>query len=239
MNIRYEFLFDGGRAEQIDLEFNPHDMRLVPPAVQQPLPWTALTFHQCEGCPLSSTMHAVCPVARNLSPVVPLFKDDFSYAPVRTRVIVGDRIIEKKGALENGVSSLMGLIMATSGCPVLDFFRPMAFTHLPFANENETIMRAVSMYLMAQSIRAAQGKKPVWNIRKLADIYAKVSRINQAFSERIRSIQGKDANVNAVISLDLFAQFSMFALPDNWIEKVQGYFGAYLDEPAGPDPAKT
>jgi hypothetical protein len=40
--------------------------------------------------------------------------------------------------------------VATSGCRYTAYFKPMARFHLPFANEEETAYRAISMYLLSQ-----------------------------------------------------------------------------------------
>jgi hypothetical protein len=125
--------------------------------------------------------------------------------------------------------------MATSGCPVLEVLKPMAATHLPFATEDETVLRAVSMYLTGQAVRAAKGLRPDWDIQNLTTLYARINKLNAAFVERIRHMQGMDANVNALISLDLFAQFGLLTLPGSWAEQVEGFFSAYLpgNAPAG------
>ena len=119
--------------------------------------------------------------------------------------------------------------MATSGCPVLDVLRPMAFTHLPFANENETIFRAVSSYMTAQAIKVSQEQKPDWGIENVARMYMGISKLNADFTKRLRGLHSKDTVVSAVITLDLFAQMSTFSLPNEWLKQVKGFFTAYLE----------
>jgi len=50
--------------------------------------------------------------------------------------------------LHVALSSLIGLYMATGGCPVMERLKPMARFHLPFADEEETMFRAMSAYLL-------------------------------------------------------------------------------------------
>jgi hypothetical protein len=229
MKISYSFIFDSGRTEKFDLTFNDTNMTLEPDDKISNEPWMHLEHHQCPNCLLNATSHPLCPVARNLSRVLLRFREDLSYTKVKVLVTTENRNVEKGCSLESGVSSIMGLIMATSDCPDLDHFRPMAFTHLPFANDNETIIRAVSTYLMAQYIRSTMGKSPDWDVKAMAQQYSRVNKMNAAFADRIRSIPGRDANVTAVISLDLFAQIGSFSLPDDWVSLVKGYFKAYLE----------
>ncbi len=68
--------------------------------------------------------------------------------------------IQKRTTLQDAVGSLMGVLSATSGCPRFSFLEPMAGFHLPFANEQETIYRAVSTYLLAQFLVGQHGGKP-------------------------------------------------------------------------------
>jgi len=228
MEYTYEFSFENGRKESFILSISDDTLQLAPLPVDSEEEWIRLTYHQCSVCTLSPREHTCCPVAKNLSHILYRFKNDYSYETVTTRVMTKDRVTEKTGSLEVCVCSIMGLIMATSGCPVLDILRPMAYTHLPFANEDETIFRAVSTYLTAQAIKVSQGLKPDWEISNVAGIYSGISRLNADFAERVRGLQGKDANINAVVTLDLFAQLGTITLPTEWLERVKGFFAPYL-----------
>jgi len=228
MQIKYEYFFEDNRIESFDLNLNDSDLRLEPLPVNEKDSWIRLGFHQCEDCPLDKTTHKYCPVARNLLYVLMRFKDNFSYDEVLTRVTTGNRCVEKENSLQQGLSPLIGLIMATSGCPILDRFRPMVFTHLPFADENETIYRAVSAYLLAQYLREKAGKEADWKLEKFQDMYSRVEKINNSFFKRFRVIEGKDANVNALIILDIFAKLGSFS--DSWLEFAEPLFSAFLDD---------
>jgi len=230
MKFDYEFLFDDGRKECFHLTISDRTLTLDPLPLDYDAEWIRLGCHQCPGCSLAAAQHPYCPVARNLAQVLPKFVNDLSYTTVLARVTTANRVMEKKGPLETCVSSIMGLIMATSGCPVLDVLKPMAFTHLPFANEDETMFRAVSSYLIGQYIRMLNGMKPDWDVKNLGALYKGISALNAEFTERLRSMKGKDANVTALISLDLFAQFGTFALPETWAGSVREFFSAYLRE---------
>ena len=58
---------------------------------------------------------------------------------------------------KEGISSLMGLVSAASGCPHTSALRPMARFHLPLARNEETVHRATSMYLLAQFFLKKEG----------------------------------------------------------------------------------
>jgi hypothetical protein len=229
MRFTYDFFFENDRVETFDLSLDDC-LDLEPLPSIKPPPWTRLTNRQCPGCPLREDESPHCPVARNLAIVIDRFKDDISYTKVKTRVTTDARISEKKGSLQECLSPLMGLIMATSGCPALEKLKPMAFTHLPFANDEETIFRAACTYLLGQYIRDSHGLAADWKLERFTAMYQTISNINSSFSERLREIIGRDANINALIILDTFAQTGCYAAIDDWIAKIEKYFKAYLTD---------
>ncbi len=114
MKIIYEFFFENERFEVFDLTFRKSDLSLQPFPVENDQPWTKLEFNRCGVCTLKATEHKYCPVARNLSYVLLQFKNDYSYEKVRVKVTSEQRVNEKETSLQDGISPLMGLIMATS-----------------------------------------------------------------------------------------------------------------------------
>lgn len=230
MKIKYEFFFENKRFEVFALKFKKSDLSLQSFPVVNIEPWTELEFHQCRVCTLKATEHKYCPVARNLSYVLLQFKDDYSHKKVRIKVTSEQRVTEKETSLQDGISPLMGLIMATSGCPTLDKFKPMALMHLPFSNKEETIFRAVSTYLTTQYVRKMRGLIPDWELTNFKNMYVKVKQLNSDFAKRLREMKGKDANINALIRLDMFAQAGIFASSGDWIKHLESIFSAHLDE---------
>ncbi|MBN1982130.1 MAG: hypothetical protein JW795_11400 [Chitinivibrionales bacterium] len=230
MKITYAFHFENNRTETFDLVFDKTNLSLTPFPAQASEPWTQLKCKQCKVCTLKTSEHEHCPAAKNLSYILVHFKNDISYEKVHVQVITANRITEKFATMEQGVGSLMGLIMATSGCPILDKFKPMAFIHLPFSDEIETIYRAVSMYLTAQYVRSKNNLQPDWELKYFKQMYSTVNQVNIDFSERLREIKGKDANINGLIFLDIFAQTAAFEFSDSWMKKIEPYFKAYLSE---------
>jgi hypothetical protein len=230
MKIKYEFFFENKRFEAFDLIFKESDLSLQSFPVENTEPWTELEFNQCRVCTLKATEHKYCPVACNLSYVLLQFKDDPSHEKVRVKVTSEQRVTEKEASLQEGISPLMGLIMATSGCPILDEFKPMAFMHLPFSSKDEMIFRAVSTYLTAQYVREMNGLTPDWKLINFKDMYAKVKQLNSDFAKRLQEIKGKDANINALIRLDMFAQAGVFSSSKDWIKRLESIFSAYLDK---------
>lgn len=231
--IRYRFQADDGTEAEFSVELDPESLQLREPAPDLPN-WTRLDFHQCPICPLDSDKTLYCPAAAHLHRLVLTFNHLVSYSRGRVEVITTERTSIQEVSMQQGIGTLMGLIMATSGCPVLVFFRPMARFHLPFASQDETVFRAVSTYLLADHFRVrTTGGEPDRDLEGLSKIYAEVHSLNAAMIKRMRAASRTDLSVNAVVHLDMFAlmlplQVSMHLAP------VQKYFEPYLASLAGP-----
>ena len=150
----------------------------------------------------------------NLSELVGTFKDFTSYVDTKVVVKAPERTYEEDTTLQQGLSSIVGLYMVTSNCPIMDQLRPMVRFHLPFATSEETLYRAVSMYLTKQYFAMRRGETPDWELEKLAQIYSAISVVNAGMSRRLRQASTKDANVNALIILSAFGDTVGVSLKD-------------------------
>jgi len=157
---------------------------------------------------------------------VEIFHEHNSYDDVTVEVIDSRRQYLKDTSLQDGLGSLVGIIMVTAGCPVLAPLRPMVRYHLPFATLEETEFRMISMYLVAQYLRQKDGKEPDWSLEGLQEIYDRVRDVNQCFAKRIRSASKNDAGVNAIIILDCFAKAIPFAIR-TLMKDYEKYFDSY------------
>jgi hypothetical protein len=138
--------------------------------------------------------------------IVKIFHEHYSCDEVTVEVVDSRRRYIKDTSLQEGLGSLTGIIMVTSGCPVLAPLRPMVRFHLPFASMEETEFRMISMYLVAQYMRGKKGKQPDWTLGGLQAIYDRVQNVNHYFANRIREASEKDASINAIVILDCFAK---------------------------------
>ena len=76
----------------------------------------------------------------------------------------------------------------------------MARFHSPFADEQETLYRVLSMFTV-QSLFA--GRNP--DFADLSAVMVAVGDVNASMADRVRSGFDKDAMVNAIVILDFFA----------------------------------
>ncbi len=228
IRISYSYQFKAGAPVQFNLRLNPQDLGLMLEKRSEAPPWTLLNHKKCENCPLDEKEHAHCPIALNFADIAEPFKDMLSHEMATVTVRTDERTFSKELMIQHGLSPLVGIIMTTSGCPVMEHLKPMVRFHLPFASLDETVFRMVSMYLVVQYFRHQDGKPAEWNLEGLMQAYARVSIVNRDFAVRLRDAAKKDANINALVNLDCFAAMMPFAAEET-LRNLKPYFRAYLN----------
>lgn len=198
MQIDYRFLFDDGRDLSFVVDLDRHfDTRLSRDSAPA---WTRLGNCRCPNCPLDAAVYSHCPAALDLDKVVSSFQRIPSSLKVNVQVMAPDREYAKRAPVEEGVRSLIGLIMATSACPVFQELKPNARTHLPFASREEMVLRLASLYLMKQYLVWRDGKEPDWDLRGVVNEHQELQKVNQAFWQRLMTAYESDANSKALLS---------------------------------------
>jgi len=142
--------------------------------------------------------------------------------------MTGEREIRVTTTAQRATSALLGLISATSGCPYTVYLKPMARFHLPFASEEETIYRAVSMYLLARYFQQGESGTLDVHLDGLTSIYRNLQIVNAATARRLRAAAREgDTAVNAIILLDLYAKALPAVIADS-VDEVRYLFRDYL-----------
>jgi len=191
--------------------------------------WTRLDVEQCACCPLSDES-VRCPAAVSVSGLMDHFGSLLSFDEVEATVETSERTIQATVPAQKVLSSLLGLILGTSGCPILAKFMPMARYHLPFATTGETTMRSVGSYLIAQYLVHQDGGEADWSLSGLKAFYEDIHTINCAMVARLRGHFDGDAGVNAVAILDLFAHYLPMAV-DEQLAELRPLFDAFESRP--------
>ncbi|MCI0472612.1 MAG: hypothetical protein L0Y76_03415, partial [Ignavibacteria bacterium] len=217
-NVQYCFTMTDGSREVFDLNIDARTIHMIVDIPDNPPFWTKLDYHQCPGCPFLKTERSLCPLSVNLVDAVKRFERIISFEKLHVDVITQERIYSKDTTAHEGLSSMMGLIIASSECPFTDFFKPMARFHLPFAGYEETIFRAISTYLLSLYFKNSKNES-VDEMTGLSEIYQSIEELNNSVSKRLRAASKKDSTVNALIHLDVFAKFMAFPIEYN-LEKI-------------------
>lgn len=227
IRFRYTFKFENGTSKTFEIVLDNTTLELVPEKDIPKPEWAKLSFFPCEHCPLAPDTE-YCPVAVNLSHIVSEFQDSVSYEKTQVTVETPERTYFKETTLQKGLSSIIGVYMVTSNCPVMDKLRPMVRFHLPFATPTETMFRTVSTYLTGQFVAMREGKKPDWELHKLVEMYKDVSAVNKGISHRISNASLKDANVNAVIILHSLGDAVPYFI-ENGLAEIKHLFGIFTE----------
>lgn len=197
MQIEYLFEFPNAPVAsfKVDLE-RKTDPRRIPMLPE----WTKLGYQQCQTCPLNPQQHSHCPAALDVHSILGPLQPIAAHSRLDVRVITPQREYAKRVTVEEAVRSLMGLVMATSACPVFGVLKPVARNHLPFASMEEQALRTVSFYLMQQYFAVHEGKTPDWALTQLIRQFKTIQMVNHAFWQRITGHVQNDANARALLS---------------------------------------
>jgi len=230
LSYHYTFTFPDGRVKEFDVKLDAETLALI--HQKDPLypQWAKLAYHQCPVCPFTPVTHEYCPVAVALEELIDFFKDSISYEKVDVKIGTESRTYARHSPLQKGVSSLLGIYMVTTGCPIMEKLKPMVRFHLPFASPEETTYRVISMYLFAQYFRYQEGKAPDWDLENLVKIYNDIKIVNQSFFERLSALQIQDASLNALAILQNFANYVTFSIDDDMLRKIRSLFDAYVGD---------
>ncbi|PTQ90431.1 DUF6901 family protein [Agitococcus lubricus] len=221
MMIHYNFDFENGQQLkfQVDLDRQydfKQDLSMAPD-------WTKLENNKCQNCPLKSQQYSHCPAALDLDKVMADFQKIPASTKVYVKVTTTEREYAKRVTLEEGVRALMGLIMATSACPIFSTLKPNARHHLPFASKEEFILRSASLYLMHQYLIARDGGEADWELKGLIKTNEQLQLVNHAFWQRTMTAFQSDANSKALLSFFTLSS-NMSASLQSQLSKMKSVF---------------
>jgi hypothetical protein len=225
--ITYRFVLPDNHVEKFNLIFDAKTIEIVTTKQTNPPYWADLAYHQCPHCPLTPESHPLCPVALNLSTVITRFDRIMSFEQIDVKVISNERQVLLTTSAQEGISSVMGLLIAGSSCPLTHFFKPMARFHLPFANKDETIWRAAATFLLARYFTRKGLQAEDMALDKLIKIYDDIAILNDYVVERLRAATSRDSAVNALVHLDVYAKFLVPPLTDA-LDQIKPIFKPFL-----------
>jgi len=226
--IIYRFKFQDKPEKEFVVNIEPKTFGLIRTSDVPPADWTRLERFACRDCPIANSEYEFCPIAVNLMDIIEFFSEIRSYEKVLIDVTTSNRTYSKDSSVQQGVSSIIGIVMVTSGCPVLGKLRPMARFHLPFADLEETQVRIFSFYLLAQYLRMKKVGQGDWKMDELGELYSRIGDINVNIAKKIANLEKEDASINAVVVLDNFAQGVGLSIDDN-LEMIEPYLKEFIE----------
>ena len=117
IRITYRIGLNEKTTEVFDFDLDSESFEMISQPIANPPPWTELAFKQCSHCPLNVEEHPHCPMALQLHNVIERFHATRSIDEVKLEVITEERTVIKKTAIQHVLSSMLGLISPSCGCP--------------------------------------------------------------------------------------------------------------------------
>lgn len=229
--ITYVLEFDEIPDVEFAMEFDEETMSLIASDKTDLPDWAQIEFYQCHHCPLDAKASPWCPAAAGITSIAEKIGNLASYESLVLRVVTPDREVRQRTTIGNAFSSLMGLVLATSGCPYTAYFKPMARFHLPLSTNEETIYRSASMYLLAQYFRSRQDETVDLELKGLRRIYEDIQIVNKNFANRLKN-SGVIEETNAIALLDMYAQVVPVVI-DESLEEFAALFEPYMELSSG------
>lgn len=230
VNIVYRIKLSDKLTEEFDYEMDAETFGIIsaPKSGKLP-PWTELGFKQCPNCPLKPEDHPHCPIAVQLHNIVDRFHTTRSIDEVLLEVTTEQRTVTKATALQDAISSMLGLVFPVSGCPMTAGMKPLARFHVPLASEEETVFNVAGMYLLAQYFVNLKNKSGVLSFDGLIRLYNDLHIVNKSVASRLQAVTSSDSIKNAITLLDMYSSLMPMLLQDQLVE-IRRFFNAYLPE---------
>jgi len=223
LTITYRFDLPDGSAKTLEFAFDAVDFKMLKAPPDPPPFWTELAFSRCANCPLDERLNPHCPAALQLASALEPLSALVSFDTVGVTVTQAERTAYAQTSAQQAMSSVIGLVMATSGCPWTDHLRPMARFHLPFANEAETVYRSIGMFLVA---RAIAGSEESQGFAALVALYENLHVVNRDMSRRLGAAARTDPARNAMALLDAYTTLLPAAL-ERSLDELSPLFDAW------------
>lgn len=226
MYFNYTFKLNNGEEKKINVKLD-NELNLIEKKRENYPEWVEMKNFRCKNCKLDENRR-ICPVASNLLEIIEEFKEIYSYEEAEIIIETPERTYFKKTSVQSGIGSLMGIYMVTCGCPTLEKLKPMVKFHLPFATIEETMYRAVSMFMTAQLLRKEKGLSAEFDLKEIIEIYSEIEKVNINFAKKLNEMNMSDASINAIVLLNSFANFANLSFDDDLNDSLGQYFKMYL-----------
>jgi len=223
--INYKFCFENGEEKVFPLDIDSDSLSLITDFGAEHPEWTKTKNIGCEDC---STGETYCKLALTIDYFIKQFDKIPSYENVKVYVETENRTYFKQTSAQAAVGAIFGILMTTSGCPILGKLKPMVKYHLPFADIEETEYRVFSMYMLLQYFRHTKGLKTDFDMEELKATYEQIRKINVKIAKSIANLEKMDTSINAVVVLNNFADSVTFSL-ESKLDDIEKLFNNWLE----------
>lgn len=205
--IHYRIEKPCGQVIEIPIVLDPQGLRQTAGEAEPSLRDDPDYRHQtCSGC---ERHYGGCQAEKAITPVVAAVDDLLSTDSIRTEVRQEGRTVSLESPAPRALASLLGLLMASSGCPRLQPFRAMALFHQPFATAEENAVRAAGFWLMRHWARNHAASEP---FAELQALWEDLEDVNRHVSTKLLAHSQSDVASNGVAYLDVLAKMGTLGL---------------------------
>jgi hypothetical protein len=227
--IKYTFQFDNGLKKSFEIWLDRKSLNLKNDLEANYPDWAKLKNFKCPHCPLKDEGNDYCSIAKNISKHLEEFNSMPSFQNSKITVETESRTYFKNTSLQSGVSSMLGVIMVSSGCPIMEKLKPLLHFHLPFATLEDTQIKVLALYLLSQYISWKKGKQPDWELRNLIKIYEEIKILNLNVSKKIANLEAMDTNINSIVILNNFAEYVALTIDDKLFDEIEFYLKEFIE----------
>jgi hypothetical protein len=161
----------------------------------------------CRAC---ERHYGRCKAETAIVDVAERFDDLHSTDRITTEVTIEGRTVSLESPAPRALASLMGLLMASSGCPRLIPFRAMALFHQPFATAEENVVRAAGFWLIRCWTQGTTTDESPFTA--LQEVWDSLEDVNRHVGEKLLARTSSDAASNGIAFLDVLAKMGTLGL---------------------------
>ena len=221
MNIEYIIELSNKKSIYYGIDIDrKHDIIILK---SKPSDWTDLDHHKCPVCTLDSAKHRYCPAALDIKDILTVFSKIKSYELVKVTVNTNERTYFKECDAQTALGSILGVVLASSQCPILSKFKPMAYFHLPFPSYEESLTRTMGFFLINEHIKSLKGEKPDIELNGLYQHYKDMEQINFSLKKRISKTGIEDSNINSIVNFFALSSLIKDSISEQ-IEDIKQFF---------------
>lgn len=226
--ISYKFEFPDGSANEFTMRMDKQSLNAISNSNTPRYEWSKLSNFKCPHCPLNEAEHEYCPIAINLADIIHQFREMPSYREAKVTVVTENRTYTKETSVQSGVSSMLGIVMVSSGCPIMGKLKPLLHFHLPFASLEETQVRALSLYILSQYVKWKKGVLPDWDMQGLVMMYEDIRQLNYNVTRKIANLEIMDTSINSIVILNNFADYVTFTIDERMIDELEFFLKEFM-----------
>lgn len=157
--------------------------------------WQKLGYEKCSICSLSETDHSFCPAAFEMTGIVEVFSDVYSYERVLISLSFDEFDMSYSADAQTVCADLLTHIIVHSNCPVFTKYQPFAQSSYLFRELNDVFMQFIIGFVMHRV--ATVGELP--DKDRISEELAIIGEVIAKLKKRVASCIIKDANLNALV----------------------------------------